>query len=62
LLTTQIGGQVYYNPNTNPNQFTKELINTGSYKYSASSGLTYSITVKAVNVIGSSSSTITVTT
>jgi hypothetical protein len=59
-LLSETGGQIYYN---NSAQFTKELINTGSYNFNvASSGLTYSITVTAVNVIGSSASTITVTT
>ena len=59
-LLSETGAQIYYNGSA---QFTKELINTGSYNFNAaSSGLTYLITVTAVNVIGSSASTITVTT
>jgi hypothetical protein len=59
-LLSEIGAQIYNNSSA---QFTKELINTGSYNFNAASrGLTYSITVTAVNVIGSSASTITVTT
>lgn len=62
-LLSEIGAQIYNNSNFNNAQFTKELINTGNYSFNAaSSGLTYSITLRAVNVIGSSSSTITVTT
>lgn len=59
-LLSEIGAQIYNNGSA---QFTKEVINTGSYNFNAASrGLTYSITVTAVNVIGSSASTITVTT
>jgi hypothetical protein len=59
-LLSETGNQIYNNGSA---QFTKELINTGSYTFNAaSSGLIYSITVTAVNVIGSSASTITVTT
>ncbi len=62
-LYSDLGTEIYYNPNGNTTQITKELVNTGSYKYNhASTGLTYSITLTAVNVAGSSSSTIVVTT
>ena len=55
------GGQIYYN--NNATQITKEVINGGSYKYNyASSGLTYTVTLTAVNVAGSSASTVTITT
>jgi len=60
---SDLGTVIYYNPNGNTTQITKELINTGGYKYNyASTGLTYSITLTAVNVAGSSASTIIVTT
>jgi hypothetical protein len=55
------GGQIYYN--NNATQITKEVINGGSYKYKyASSGLTYTVTLTALNVAGSSASTVTITT
>ena len=55
-------GDIIYSNNDSA-QFTKELINTGSYRFkAASSGLTYLITVNAINVAGSSASTISITT
>ena len=54
------GGQIYYN--NNATQITTEVINGGSYKYKyASSGLTYTVTLTALNVAGSSASTVTIT-
>jgi hypothetical protein len=62
-----LGSQIYYNPNTN--QITKEIVNDGIYIYNfaeSTNGLSpsniYSITVTAVNVAGSSASTVTITT
>jgi hypothetical protein len=63
------GSQIYSNPNFGNRQITKEIVNGGSYTYNfaestngASPSNIYSITVTAVNVIGSSASTITITT
>jgi hypothetical protein len=67
IVYSDLGSQIYYNPNTN--QITKEIVNDGIYIYNfaeSTNGLSpsniYSITVTAVNVIGSSSSTVTITT
>ena len=63
------GEQIYYNPNFNTTQVTKELINSSSYTFNyalSSNGLSpsniYSITLTAINVAGSSASTVTITT
>ena len=62
-IYSDAGGQIYYNPNGNTSQITKELVNTGSYNWKyASSGLTYTVTLTAVNVAGTSTSTVTITT
>jgi hypothetical protein len=62
-LYSDSGHQLYYNPNGNTTPITKELSNSGSYKYKfASTGLIYSITLTAINVAGSSASTVTITT
>ena len=63
VLLSSNGGQIYNNPNFNSSQITKEIVNEGSYLYNyATTGMTYSITLTAINVAGSSSSIITVTT
>lgn len=67
IVYSDLGSQIYYNPNTN--QITKEIVNDGIYIYNfaeSTNGLSpsniYSITVTAVNVAGSSASTVTITT
>ena len=69
IIYSDNGGQIYSNPNFGNRQITKEIVNGGTYTYNfaestngASPSNTYSITVTAVNVIGSSASTITITT
>jgi hypothetical protein len=69
IVYSDLGSQIYYNQNGNTNQITKEIVNDGIYIYNfaeSTNGLSpsniYSITVTAVNVIGSSSSTVTITT
>jgi hypothetical protein len=63
IIYSDLGSQIYNNPNLNSSQITKTVVNSGSYNYRhASAGNTYNITLNAVNVIGSSSSTVTITT
>ena len=69
IIYSDGGNQVYNNPNFNNNQITKEIVNGGSYTFNyaessngASPSNVYSITVTAINVAGSSASTITVNT
>ena len=63
-----LGNQIYSNPNSNSSQITKEIVNSGTYTYNyaestnGASSNVYSITLTALNVAGSSSSTVTITT
>jgi len=60
-IYSDAGGEIYYN--NNASRITKELVNTGSYNWKyASSGLTYTVTLTAVNVGGTSTSTVSITT
>jgi hypothetical protein len=60
---SDLGNEIYYKTNSTNNQITKELINTGNYRYKyAVASSSYSITLTAINAAGSSASTITVTT
>ena len=63
-IYSDLGNEIYYKTNsTHTNQITKELINTGNYRYKyAVANSSYSITLTAINAAGSSASTITVTT
>ena len=63
------GHQIYNNPNFNNSQITKEIVNGSSYTFNyaeSSNGLSpsnvYTIELTAINVAGSSASTITVNT
>ena len=67
IVYSDLGSQIYNNNNNS--QITKEIVNGGSYTFNyaestngASPSNTYTITLTAVNVTGSSSSTITVNT
>ena len=67
IVYSDLGSQIYYNPSGNTNQITKEIVNGGSYTYDfaeSTNGLspsnTYTITLTAFNVAGSSSSTVTI--
>jgi hypothetical protein len=69
IIYSDSGNQIYNNPNFNNSQITKEIVNGGSYTFNyaessngASSSNVYSITLTAINVAGSSASTITVNT
>ena len=69
IVYSDSGSQIYNNPNFNNSQITKEIVNAGSYTFNyaestngASSSNTYTITLTAINVVGSSASTITVNT
>lgn len=69
IIYSDSGNQVYNNPNFNNNQITKEIVNGDSYVFNyaessngASPSNVYSITLTAINVAGSSMSTITVNT
>ena len=69
IVYSDLGSQIYYNPNFNNSQITKEIVNGGSYTFNyaestngASPSNTYTITLTAVNVTGSSVSTVTVNT
>lgn len=66
-IFSDLGSELYYNPNGNTSQITKELVNTGTYTYNhalSSNGMspsnTYSITLTSINVAGSSVSTVTI--
>ena len=62
IIYSDLGTQLYDNPNFNSSQITKTVVNSGSYAYRyASAGNTYTVTLSAVNVIGASSSTVTIT-
>jgi hypothetical protein len=62
IIYSDLGTQLYNNPNFNSSQITKVVTNSGSYAYHhASAGNTYTITLNAVNVAGASSSTVTIT-
>ena len=62
-IYSDLGSEIYNNPNFNTIQITKEVKNDNKYSYiKASPGLTYSVTVTGVNVIGTTSSTVTITT
>lgn len=62
-IYSDLGSEIYNNPNFNTIQITKEVKNDNRYSYiKASPGLTYSVTVTGVNVIGTTSSTVTITT
>ncbi len=63
------GHQIYNNPNFNNSQITKEIVNGSSYTFNyaessngASPSNVYTIELTAINVAGSSASTITVNT
>ena len=67
IVYSDLGSQIYNNNNNS--QITKEIVNGGSYTFNyaestngASPSNTYTITLTAVNVTGSSVSTITVNT
>jgi len=69
IVYSDLGYQIYYNPNGNINQITKEIVNGDSYTYNfaeSTNGLSpsniYTVTLTALNVAGSSASTITITT
>ena len=62
------GHQIYNNPNFNNSQITKEIVNGSSYTFNyaeSSNGLSpsnvYTIELTAINVAGSSASTVTIT-
>ena len=60
---SDLGLQIYYNPNFDNSQVTKYVENDNKYTYGrAYPGLTYTVTVTGVNVIGITSSTVTITT
>lgn len=68
IIYSDSGNQIYYNPNFNTTQITKEIVNGGSYTYNfaeSTNGLSpsnvYSVTLTAINVAGSSASTVTIT-
>ena len=67
IVYSDLGSQIYNNNNNS--QITKEIVNGGSYTFNyaestngASPSNTYTITLTAVNVTGSSVSTVTVNT
>ena len=69
IIYSDSGNQIYDNPNFNNSQITKEIVNGGSYTFNyaessngASPSNIYSITLTAINVAGSSASTIIVNT
>jgi len=69
IIYSDSGNQVYYNPSFNNSQITIEIVNGSSYTFNyaqSTNGLSpsniYSISVTAINVAGSSSSTTTVNT
>ena len=62
IIYSDLGSQLYNNKNFNSSQITKTVINSGSYAYRyASAGNTYTVSLSAVNVAGSSASTVTIT-
>jgi hypothetical protein len=62
IIYSDLGAQLYNNRNFNSSQITKTVINSGSYAYRyASAGNTYTVSLSAVNVAGSSASTVTIT-
>jgi len=62
IIYSDLGTQLYNNRNFNSSQITKTVINSGSYAYRyASAGNTYTVSLSAVNVAGSSASTVTIT-
>lgn len=62
IIYSDLGTQLYNNKNFNSSQITKTVINSGSYAYRyASAGNTYTVSLSAVNVAGSSASTVTIT-
>jgi hypothetical protein len=62
IIYSDLGSQLYNNSNFNSSQITKTVVNSGSYAYRyASAGNTYTVTLNAVNVIGASSSSVTIT-
>ena len=65
IVYSDLGSQIYNNNNNS--QITKEIVNGSSYtfnyaEYGASPSNVYSIALTAINVAGSSASTITVNT
>jgi hypothetical protein len=63
IIYNDNGGQIYYNSNFNTTQVTKNIINGSNYTFNhAESNNVYSITLTAINVAGSSASTVTITT
>jgi hypothetical protein len=63
IIYNDNGGQIYYNSNFNTTQVTKNIINGSNYTFNhAESNNVYSITLTAINVTGSSASTVTITT
>ena len=69
IIYSDSGNQIYNNPNFNNSQITKEIVNGGSYTFNyaessngASPSNVYTIALTAINVAGSSASTITVNT
>ena len=62
IIYSDLGTQLYNNRNFNSTQITKTVTNSGSYAYRyASAGNTYTVSLNAVNVAGSSASTVTIT-
>jgi hypothetical protein len=62
VIYSDLGAELYNNQNFNPSQVTKTVVNSGSYVYRhASAGNTYTVALSAVNAVGSSASTVTIT-
>lgn len=62
-IYSDLGSELYYNPNFKTVQITKEVTNDNKYSYTrAFTGRTYLVTVTGVNVIGTTASTVTITT
>ena len=62
IIYSDLGSQLYKNDNFNSALITKTVVNSGSYTYRyASAGNTYTVALNAVNVAGSSASSVLIT-